>query len=562
MTDPMPVPDTAADTATDVVILGGGLAGLSLAIQLKRRDPDIDVVVLERHRHPVREAAFKVGESTVEIAAHYFANVLGLREHLDREQIRKFGFRFFFSDGRDDIDQCTEIGVSTLLPTPSWQIDRGRFENFLGEQARSLGVDFRDGTTVREIDLHGDGDAPHRVQFARGDESAWLQARWLVDASGRAGLVKRQRGLAEANDHVIHAAWWRVDGRIDPNDWSADQDWRARCEPPDRWRSTSHLCGPGYWLWLIPLASGAHSLGIVCDAAMHPLETINSHDKAMAWLAEHQPRVAQTLAGDAHALQDFAFLRHVSYGCKQVFSAQRWALTGEAGLFLDPFYSPGSDFIAIGNGYICDLIDHDRAGRPFAARADLYQQLYLSFYETTLSLFQDQYPLFGDAQVLSLKVIWDYTYYWSLLAPLFIADRLTDSAMLSRLRTVLDRGTALNAAMQPLLRDWGRCNAAEGRVAEDGRDLDQYHIGWFRELNGALHDALDDDGFAARIAANVARMETLAAELLEQARCNHPAIEARDLSTLLGEASGTANEPGREPLLDAHWYAASVAAAA
>ena len=41
---------------------------------------------------------------------------------------------------------------------------------------------------------------------------------------------------------------------------------------------------------------------------------------------------------------------------------ERWALTGEAGLFLDPFYSPGSDFIGISNTYITDLIARDRQG--------------------------------------------------------------------------------------------------------------------------------------------------------------------------------------------------------
>ncbi|MEE7560482.1 halogenase, partial [Xanthomonas sp. Kuri4-2] len=211
--------------------------------------------------------------------------------------------------------------------------------------------------------------------------------------SGRAGLLKRTLGLAEANAHLVHAVWWRVDGRVDPDTWSNDPDWLQRCTPPDRWRSTNHLCGPGYWVWLIPLASGAHSLGIVCDPALHPLEDMNTHAKAMAWLHTHQPRLARTLEQAEHRVQDFLFLRDVSYGCRQVFSSQRWALTGEAGVFLDPFYSPGSDFIALSNTYICELVGRDRAGRALEPYAALYQQLYFSFYENTLSLYQGQYPL-------------------------------------------------------------------------------------------------------------------------------------------------------------------------
>lgn len=540
-------------TRHDVLILGGGLAGLTLAIQLKRQDPAIDIAVIERRAHPVPEAAFKVGESTVEIGAHYFANMLGLREHLEREHIRKFGFRFFFSDGRHDIDRCTELGVSRILPTPSWQIDRGRFENFLGEEARRLGVRFHDDAVVRSIDLKSD-DSDHAVAWERGGETLNATARWVVDASGRAGLIKRKLDLAAPEIHDANAVWWRVDGVIDPKDWSDDADWRSRCTPPDRWRSTNHMCGPGYWFWLIPLSSGAHSLGIVCDAVMHPLETMNTHDKAMAWLRTHQPRVAEALERPEHRLQDFLFLRHFSHGCKQVFSGDRWALTGEAGVFLDPFYSPGSDYIGISNTLICDLIAKDRDGHPFAPYAAIYQQLYFGFFENTMTLYRDQYPLFGDAQVMPVKVIWDYTYYWALLAPLVCGGKLTEVSLLGRLRPQFERGRALNLALQALLRAWGEANRAAGGpdpAALDGRLLDQFDIDWFHEMNRALHDTLDNAAFAQRVRDNVARMDWLAAEILQRARAAHPDIGDCGLDALLADASAVTTS------LAPIWYAAA-----
>ncbi len=532
----------------DVVILGGGLAGLTLAIQLRQQDPDINVAVIERRAHPVREAAFKVGESTVEIGAHYFSKVLGLQQHLDDAQLRKFGFRFFFSDGRYDVDRCTELGVSRILATPSWQIDRGRFENFLGAEARRLGVAFRDDAVVREL-MVAAGDDAHAVTFEHDGKSAAVHARWLVDASGRAGLLKRKLGLAESNDHDANAVWWRVDGHIDPNDWSTDPDWLTRCTPPDRWRSTNHMCGPGYWVWLIPLASGAHSIGIVCDPAMHPLDSMNTHDKAMDWLRRHQPRVAADLDAPGHAVQDFAFMRHFSHGSKQVFSGDRWALTGEAGVFLDPFYSPGSDFIGISNTYICDLIGKDRAGKSFAPYADIYQQFYLSFYRHMLTLYQGQYPMFGDAKVMPVKIIWDYTWYWGLLAPMFFQSRMTDVALLGRLRPQFERTGQMNVAMQQLLRGWAARN--RGPLQPDERLLDQYLIDWFHEMNRALNDSVDDDAFLARLKDNTSRMEWLASEILARARQAHAGIDDHGLDALLDMQADVPSS------LEPHWYGAA-----
>jgi flavin-dependent dehydrogenase len=499
----------------DVVILGGGLAGLTLALQLKRRFGDIDVVVLERRAHPVPAAAHKVGESTVEIGAHYFSETLGLRAHLDAEQIRKFGFRFFFCEGRSDLENVTELGVRRVMPTPTWQIDRGTFENFLGEEARRRGVDFRDGTVVRGFDIAESGGV-HTVRIERDGAIQTLEARWLVDASGRAGLVKRKRNLAQANGHDANAIWFRLDDRLDLDQWCADHEWQTRCTPAERWRSTNHFCGPGYWAWLIPLGSGAHSVGIVCDAKMHPLETMNTFERSLDWFDRHQPAIG----------------RGFSYGCKQVFSGDRWALTGEAGVFLDPFYSPGSDFIAIANTYITELIALDRAGQPLGPYARLYEQLFMSFYENTLTLYRDQYPMFGDAEVMPIKVIWDYTYYWGVLCQLVFQNRLTDVALLGSVRDALERAQALNRRMQHFFRRWH----AESRNRNGRAMLDQRELDWFVAMNRGLHDALTTDELTERLRANVVTMETLAAAIGRRASAACPGLDA-------GEAGGDPAAP-------------------
>ena len=509
----------------DVVVLGGGLAGLCLALQLKRRFGDIGVLVLERRRHPLPAAAHKVGESTVEIGAHYFGETLGLREHLDARHIRKFGFRFFFSEGRTDLPALTELGVREVLPTPTFQIDRGIFENHLGDAARAAGVDFRDGAVVRAVELAANGD-DHVVRFDHAGESHEVAARWVVDASGRAGLIKRKLDLAEANGHDANSVWFRIDDKLEIDDWCGDERWRRECTPPERWRSTNHLCGPGYWVWLIPLGSGAHSVGIVCDAAMHPLETMNTFERAMEWLKRFQPIVWRECESRRDKLMDFLFLRSFSHGCKRVFSGDRWALTGEAGVFLDPFYSPGSDFIAISNTYICELIAHDRAGTPVAPYAAIYEQLYFSFYRNTLSLYRDQYPLFGDAQVMPVKVIWDYAYYWGVLCQVVFQSRLADLRLFADLRATFERANALNERMQAFFRRWSAAVPPRNPPVM----LDQGRLDWFHVLNRELHDPLDDAALRARIAANVTMLERLAAGVVEQARRDCPDIDADGLA--------------------------------
>ncbi|MCB1624692.1 MAG: tryptophan 7-halogenase [Pseudomonadales bacterium] len=530
----------------DVAILGGGLAGLTLAIQLKQRLPTLDILVLERNTHPVPEATHKVGESSVEIAAEYFASVLGLKPHLTECQLPKFGFRFFFSDRRLDFDQVTELGPSRHLAVPSYQIDRGIFENFLGKQARELGVRFLDAAVVSRVDVASAGTT-HRIAFAWRGSPQEVECDWLIDASGRAQILKRRLGLQRPNGHNANAVWFRIGAKVDIDEWSQDDAWRTRCQPRARWLSTNHLVGDGYWVWLIPLASGSHSVGIVADARLHPLRTMNSFARAMQWLTVHQPRLAQDLKSKQDLLQDFAFFKDFSYGCSQVFSSDRWAITGEAGIFLDPFYSPGSDFIAISNTFITDLIAKDTAGIAFAPYARLFERMYFSFYDNMLPLYQDQYRILGDPRVLPVKVLWDYTFYWGVLCQLFYQRRLTDLAALGDLPADLGKGTELNIAVQRLLRVWSLVSVRSNRPVM----LDQAKLAWFAALNRSMLDQLDAAALSARIRSSVAQLRVLAVEILQAALADDPSIDARELQTLLQQpADQTPAAPTR--LLFAH----------
>lgn len=493
----------------DIVIVGGGLAGLTLALQINQSSPGLAVTVLEKNRFPMPAAAHKVGEATVEIGAHYLAHTLGLEDLLERTQMRKFGLRLFFGgEARHDLAGADELGASRLLPVISYQLDRGNLENSLADLCVARGVALRSASRVKKITAGSRGDR-HEL-LIRDDKAEYkLGCRWLVDASGRAALLKRSLNKAKASKHRMCASWFRVDAPISVDDWSGCADWKSRCNGLSRRPSTNHLMGSGYWCWVIPLAGGRSSIGVVMDPEIHDLGSINSLERLRGWLRERQPMLADAVDATAEGIMDFHCRRNLATDSQQLWSADGWAMSGEAGLFADPFYSPGTDFIGLNNTFICDLVTSPRSATELATRAAIYQKVCQSFFDSTMSLYEGLYGGFGDTRLMVLKSTWDYAYYWSILAWMFFAGLMTDIAFFRRAQPELLKIRALNSRMQAAFRQ-----QADARHVDDGagRFFDQAAIPLLLELNTALPAPSDDPMVTLR--RNCERLESVAPRLL------------------------------------------------
>ncbi len=420
----------AADGLTfDVVICGGGLAGLTLARQLRRTHPALRVLLAEKTARPLPEAAHKVGESSVELGSQYLER-LGLRPYLVERHLFKHGLRFFPGGGTLPLEARTEIGPAQEPIVPSYQLDRGRFENDLRDMLVEDGVTLIEGATVGAIDL-GSGDALHEVELTRGDAKARVRCRWVVDATGRNALLRRRLKLTRGSRHEANAGWFRVEGKVDITDFVPEsvREWHDVGFAKDRWRSTNHLMGPGYWAWIIPLASGNTSLGLVVHDAVHGFDSVRTLDRVRAFLEEHEPVMAKQLA-DREVL-DFRCLRGYSHNIARAWSADRWAIVGEAGAFVDPLYSPGTDYIAFANSFTEEMIRTDLAGGDLETRARELNLIYRALVGGNLDLYRDAAMIYGHPGAMLTKVYWDNFAYWSYPCQFYLQElyRLSGPAL-------------------------------------------------------------------------------------------------------------------------------------
>lgn len=507
-------------TNYDVVILGGGLAGLTLAMQLKKNEPQIEIAVLELRRAAAPDSAHKVGESTVELGTYYLREVLGLKDYLEAHQLPKMGLRFFFSPHiKDQIDQRVELGTKGVLPVPSHQLDRGTLENELARLNSELGVDVIFGARVQDVDLNE--KKGHTVTFTKGGETVEIKGNWVADATSRVGVLKRKLGFELQSEHDINAAWFRVKGEIDIDNFSNNMDWRNKLPKDLRRLGTVHFMGEGYWLWFIPLGTGNTSIGIVADPRFHDFSEFNRLENAWEWIKKNEPNCYENLQAYRNDVLDFKILKHYSHNSGRFYSPDKWGVVGEAGAFLDPFYSPGTDFISVGNTWLSDLILRDYRGEDVASRAIIYERVHSAYFNSWMPIYLHQYELFGNTQVMLGKILWDWAIYWAIPTLLFTNNGYTNMEVLRALFTTKDslgeRLGKLNEQIQVFFREWKPYEQDK----HSDYYLDFFDLPFMRELHLGVVVQHSTADLIATCHKNLGILEEMAAEIFRKTSEKH-----------------------------------------
>ncbi|MFN2385926.1 MAG: NAD(P)/FAD-dependent oxidoreductase [Thermoanaerobaculia bacterium] len=415
----------------DVVVIGGAVAGASTAILLKRRIPGISVLVVEK----TDRFDWKVGESTVEVSAYFLTRVLKQYDHLAREQLPKQAFRYWFvNDQVHNLREASEVGPTQLARTPSFQIDRARLDEQLLKVAREEGSEVWRPARVVGFELGGHEGNSLTVEKSDGTR-AEVRCRWVVDATGRQALLARKRGgVMPIESHPTAAIWVRYRGVKD-----MDGPEIAGTDPADPWAravlaarrlATNHFNGWGYWIWFIPLKDGETSVGLVWDKRL-----LNPPGKAplerLTRFLDENPLCRQLLEGAIPVEGDCRYYAHLPYFV-DTFIGPGWTCVGDAGGFLDPFYSPGLDQMAFSVHTRVELIRRALGGaapaemeEAFADYNRKYARFFHYFYE---SIYRDKYYVMGDYDTMTAAFLLDTALYYAVaVVPLYRwkADRLS-----------------------------------------------------------------------------------------------------------------------------------------
>ena len=334
----------------DVIIVGGGPAGSTAATTLAQAGRR--VLVLEKARFP----RFHIGESLLPYNRKIFEE-LGVWEKIAAAGFtRKRAAQFVLGNGTRANRLDFSKGAFTEYPE-AVQVERAKFDDILLRHAREHGAEVREECHVLEHRVE-----PQRVvlsyRCAAGMEHE-ISAPYLIDASGLGNFTANREALREYYPgHKKLAIFSHFSGVEMPTGDEQGDIVIVRREAS--------------WMWLIPLAAGKTSVGLVIDAAdfkalgKSPQQVFDEAVQATPAVRRRFPAAA--MLEKLHVLADF------SYKNDRLVSP-RVLRAGDASGFIDPMFSSGV-LLAMTSGQQGAQAIHQalESGHPLTAGMKRYEK--------------------------------------------------------------------------------------------------------------------------------------------------------------------------------------------
>ena len=361
----------------DCIVIGGGPAGATAATVLAQHGRR--VAVLERETFP----RYHIGESLMPYTWFTFER-LGVLDWFEKAACpRKHSVQFVSTTGK--VSQPFYFFETIKHPcATTWQVRRSDFDLMLLDNARSKGVEVRQGTVVRELLTDGGRVAGVRAS-AVGGGSETLRADAVIDASGRDTFLASKLG------------WKRRDPDLTKISIFAYYRGAKRDPGLDAGATTVAYIPEKGWFWYIPLPDDIVSVGVVAEADYlyrdtRDPEAIFAREAAdCIWIADH--------LSTGTRIEPVRVTGEFSYRAEAI-GGNGFCLAGDAFSFLDPVFSTGV-FMALKSGEMAADAVHrglDTGGltaetfvdyeREMRWALDQFRQLVLSFYSRTFS-FRD-----------------------------------------------------------------------------------------------------------------------------------------------------------------------------
>lgn len=338
----------------DVAVIGGGPGGTTVASLLKQFNPSLDVVIIERERFPRDH----VGESQLPPISQIL-DTMGVWDKIEAEGFPiKLGASYTWGKTKEPwvfgfIPEA-EIGDTTRPGKyEGWrrrvalQVDRSRYDLVLLEHAKSLGVRVlqprrvaqvviasKESVTASTFTSSGDpstGSGTERavVEGLLLDDGERLEARYYVDASGNAAVMRRAMGIeVDVPTKLKNIAFWDYWERDGLNDFLLQHGTMRVLI-----RSV-----PYGWIWYIALSQHRTSVGLVCNAE-HFKKLGESPEQLYHRALREESSIATALQGarsrgEVSSTTDWSYVALESCG-------GNWFLVGESLGFADPILAAG-----------------------------------------------------------------------------------------------------------------------------------------------------------------------------------------------------------------------------